>query len=140
MVINRWTLLFHEAIVGRLKSLADACRRARQSDLKNFRLNANVKIFAALAKLMLEVIPADWSRPQYRQGNTLGAEYRHWFRPRFFGAVGARARTCRRCSAPMPRLPTKKLQIGSSTARPDRSFTGRCRSPSCRRKARPQSG
>ncbi len=45
--------------------------------------DANVKLFTALAKLMLEVIPADPSRPEYRLGNTLGAEYRHWFRARF---------------------------------------------------------
>jgi toxin YhaV len=85
MVVNGWTLLFHEAIVGQLKNLADACQRARKTDPKNFRLNSNVKVFAALAKLMLEAIPADPSRPQYWLGNTLGADYRHWFRARFFG-------------------------------------------------------
>jgi toxin YhaV len=85
MVVNGWTILFHDAIVGQLKNLAEACRRARKADPKNFRLNANVKVFAALAKLILEVIPADPSRPEYRQGNTLGVEYRHWFRAKFFG-------------------------------------------------------
>jgi toxin YhaV len=85
MVVNGWTLLFHDAIVGQLKNLAEACQRARKADPKNFRLNANVKVFAALAKLVLEVIPADPSRPECRQGLTLGAEYRHWFRAKFFG-------------------------------------------------------
>jgi toxin YhaV len=85
MVVNGWTLLFHDTIVGQLKNLAEACRRARKADPKNFRLNANVKVFAALAKLILEAIPADPSRPEYRQGNTLGVEYRHWFRAKFFG-------------------------------------------------------
>lgn len=85
MVVNGWTLLFHEAIIGQMQSLADADRRARKADARHFRSNANVKLFAALAKLMLEVIPADPSRPEYRQGNTLGAAYRHWFRAKFFG-------------------------------------------------------
>jgi toxin YhaV len=85
MVVNGWTPLFHDAIVAQLKNLADSCQRARKADPKNFRLNANVKVFAALAKLTLEVIPADPSRPEYRQGNTLGVEYRHWFRAKFFG-------------------------------------------------------
>jgi toxin YhaV len=85
MVVNGWTLLFHEAIVGHLKNLANADQRARKADPKNYRSNANVKLFAALAKLMLEVIPADPGRPEYRQGHTLGAEYRHWFRAKFFG-------------------------------------------------------
>jgi toxin YhaV len=85
MVVNGWTLLFHQAIVGQLDTLASASRRARNADPQNFRSNANVKLFAALARLMLEVIPADPGRAEYRQGNTLGEEYRHWFRARFFG-------------------------------------------------------
>jgi toxin YhaV len=85
MVVNGWTLLFHQAIIGQLNSLAEASRRARKADPKGFRSNANVKLLAALARLMLEVIPADPSRPEYRQGNTLGADYRHWFRARFLG-------------------------------------------------------
>src|SRR5438128_4745395 len=80
MVVNGWTLLFHQALIGQVKTLADACQRARRADAKNFRSNANVKLFAALAKLML-----DPSRPEYRQGNTLGEAYRHWFRAKFFG-------------------------------------------------------
>jgi toxin YhaV len=68
-----------------VKNLADAYTRARKADPKTFRPNANVSLFAALAKLMLEIIPTDPSRPAYRQGNTLGEAYRHWFRVRFFG-------------------------------------------------------
>jgi len=34
---------------------------------------------------VLEIIPGDPSRPEYRQGNTLGGEYRHWLRAKFFG-------------------------------------------------------
>jgi hypothetical protein len=34
---------------------------------------------------MLDMIPADPSRREYRQGNTLGEAYRHWFRAKFFG-------------------------------------------------------
>jgi toxin YhaV len=85
MVVNGWTLLFHEALIGQVKTLADACRRAHRADAKNFRSNANVKLFAALAKLLPEIIPTDPTRPEYRQGNTLGEAYRHWFRVKFFG-------------------------------------------------------
>ncbi len=84
MVVNGWTLLFHEAIIGQVKKLADAYERARTAAPKGFRSNANVKLFVALAKLVLEIIPADPSRSEYRQGNTLGGEYRHWLRAKFF--------------------------------------------------------
>jgi toxin YhaV len=85
MIVNGWTLLFHEAVVGQVKRLAAASERARKADPKNFRSNANVKLFAAVGKLMLEVIPANPGRPEYRQGNTLGEGYRHWFRAKFLG-------------------------------------------------------
>jgi toxin YhaV len=85
MIVNGWTLLFHDAAVGQLERLADACERARQADPRNFQANANFKLFAALALLMLEIIPSDPTRPEYRQGNTPGPNYRHWFRAKFLG-------------------------------------------------------
>jgi toxin YhaV len=85
MLVNGWTLLFHDAVVGQLENLAEASERARQADPDNFHQNANVKLLAALAKLILDVIPADPSRVEFRQGNTLGSEYRHWFRAKFLG-------------------------------------------------------
>lgn len=85
MVVNGWTLLFHDAVIGQLRKLAGACERARKADPKNFRSNANVRLLAALAKLMLSAIPADPARAEHRQGNTLGEEYRHWFRAKLFG-------------------------------------------------------
>ena len=39
---------------------------------------------AAIAKLAFEVIPHDPVRAEYRQGNTLGDEHKHWFRAKFF--------------------------------------------------------
>jgi len=30
------------------------------------------------------VIPQDPSKPEYRQGTTLGADHKHWFRAKFF--------------------------------------------------------
>ncbi|MGH7037232.1 MAG: type II toxin-antitoxin system YhaV family toxin [Stellaceae bacterium] len=83
MVVNGWTLLFHEAIIGQLRNLAAAAKRARRADPQGYQGNANVKLLAALAKLMFEVIPTDPGRPEYRLGNTLGATYRHWFRAKF---------------------------------------------------------
>lgn len=85
MVVNGWTLLFHDALLGQIEKLSQALERARKADPKNFSANANVKLLAALAKLMLETIPADPARPEFRQGNTLGMEYRHWFRAKFLG-------------------------------------------------------
>ncbi|HEY3778937.1 MAG TPA: type II toxin-antitoxin system YhaV family toxin [Rhizomicrobium sp.] len=85
MLANGWTLLFHDAVLRQLSRLNEAAQRARRADPHGFRHNANVKLLAALAMLMFETIPVDPGRAEYRQGNTLGKEYRHWFRARFFG-------------------------------------------------------
>ncbi len=75
-----WTLLFHECVVEQLQKLHAAARRAEQNDPQGFASNANVKLFRALSQLMLEVVPGDPARDEYRQGNTLGPAYRHWRR------------------------------------------------------------
>jgi toxin YhaV len=84
MILNGWTLLSHGEINNQLRKLASEYERARKSDPEGFSSNANVKVFAALGKLMLETIPEDPTRPEYRQGNTLGNSNRHWFRAKFF--------------------------------------------------------
>src|SRR5690606_15476991 len=38
------------------------------------------KLLRALSQLILEVVPQDPAREEYRQGNTLGSAYRHWRR------------------------------------------------------------
>lgn len=83
-----WVLLFHECIVEQLQKLHAAAERAQRNDPDGFEQNANVKLFRALSRLILETVPGDPGRDDYRQGNTLGAAHRHWRRAR----VGRRFR------------------------------------------------
>lgn len=78
-----WTLLFHGMMIDQIRSLSEACARARASDPDGFRTNANVRVLAAVARLVLEVIPADPGKPDYRIGNAMGEAYRHWSRAKF---------------------------------------------------------
>jgi len=75
-----WTLLFHECVIGQLQRLHTAAQCAKAKDPQGFEGNANVKLFRALGRLMMEAIPSDPARAEYRQGNTLGTAYRHWRR------------------------------------------------------------
>jgi len=83
-----WTLLFHDCVAEQLQKLSAAADRAKEADPERFEGNANVKLFRALSQLILDVVPSDPSRDEYRQGNTLGAAYRHWRRAK----VGRRFR------------------------------------------------
>ena len=81
MKAKGWTLLFHDCMVGQLEKLAAAYKAYLDEGKK---ANANVKTFAAIAKLTLEEIPDNPGDKKFRQGKTLGEEYKHWFRAKFF--------------------------------------------------------
>ncbi|PPB85074.1 toxin YhaV [Mycetohabitans endofungorum] len=74
-----WNVLFHECLIEQLVKLHAATQRAQQQDPQGFESNANVRLlFDALSKLIFEAVPSDPNREEYRQGNTIGAEFRHW--------------------------------------------------------------
>lgn len=75
-----WSLLFHRCVLEQLERLKAASDKAIANSPQNALKNANVKLYAALAKLMLETIPSDPARDEYRQGNTMGPDFRHWRR------------------------------------------------------------
>ena len=75
-----WVLLFHGCVIEQLQKLHAATRRAQENAPEGFGSNANVKLFRALSQLMLDVVPSDPARDEYRQGNTLGPAHRHWRR------------------------------------------------------------
>jgi len=81
-VIQRhgWNLLFHDCLIEQLQKLDEAVRRAKTQDPHKFESNANVKLFNALSQLILETVPNDPNREEYRQENTMGTAFRHWRR------------------------------------------------------------
>lgn len=94
-----WILLFHDGIVEQLQKLHAASVRARRNDPTGYQGNANVRLFRALTRLMLEVVPSDPGRDEYRHGNTPGPAFRHWRRAtvgrrfRLFFRYDSKART-----------------------------------------------
>ncbi len=75
-----WNLLFHDCLIEQLQKLQTAAQRAQAQDPQGFESNANVKLFKALSQSILETVPNDPNREDYRQGNTMGAAFRHWRR------------------------------------------------------------
>ena len=75
-----WNLLFHDCLIEQLQKLHASVERAQVHDPAHFDSNANVKLFNALSQLILETVPGDPNREEYRQGNTMGPAFRHWRR------------------------------------------------------------
>jgi toxin YhaV len=81
-VIQRhgWNLHFHECLIEQLQKLHAAVERAKAQDPQGFESNANVKLFNALSQLIIDTVPNDPVRDEYRQGNSIRAAYQHWCR------------------------------------------------------------
>lgn len=83
MVINGWTIFAHPLLLDQLERAAAAVEAAKAADPQRYRGTAQAKLLAALRKLLFDTIPADPTRSEYRQGETLGNTRKHWFRAKF---------------------------------------------------------
>ncbi len=83
--VNGWQLFAHPLFLDQIEKLAGAVERARAKDPRGWRKSANAKLLAAVRQLVFETIPQDPTRPEYRQGGTLGDARKHWFRAKFGG-------------------------------------------------------
>ena len=83
-MINGWNLFAHPLFLKQLEELVVQVEHLRRKDPKNYKNKNASKRLAAIVKLVFEVIPQDPTRSDYRQGTTLGDDYKHWFRAKFF--------------------------------------------------------
>ena len=82
--INGWNIFAHSLFLEQFEELLTQVELLRQKDPQNYRKKNTTKRLAAIVKLVFEVIPQDPTRNEYRQGATLGEDYKHWFRAKFF--------------------------------------------------------
>ena len=84
LLIHGWTVFAHPLFLAQLAAFVQQVELLKQKDPVGYaKKNANKRL-AAITKLAFDVIPQDPTRPEYRQGNTLGDDYKHWLRAKFF--------------------------------------------------------
>jgi toxin YhaV len=84
LVINGWRIFAHPLFLSQVEDLMRQVEHLQQKDPANYHKKNATKRLAAIFKLSFETIPQDPTRSEYRQGHTLGDEYKHWFRAKFF--------------------------------------------------------
>jgi len=84
LVVNGWTLFAHSLFLEQTESLIKQVEKVRQKDPVNYKNRNATKRLTAIEKLAFEVIPQNPTLSEYREGNTLGSEHKHWFRAKFF--------------------------------------------------------
>lgn len=80
VVINDWTLYTYPAFKEYIRKLAIAVRKIKERNPEGWESNRIVSLYKAIARTCLVEVPNDPADIRYRQGNTLGKAYKHWFR------------------------------------------------------------
>lgn len=84
LVVHGWSVYAHPLFVAQVEALTAEVDALRQKDPTGYVRKNATKRLAAIHSLAFDVIPQDPTRPEYRQGGTLGAARKHWFRAKFF--------------------------------------------------------
>ena len=84
LVIHGWKIFAHPLFLQEVEELLTQVEQLREKHPLDYQKKNATKRLAAIAKLAFDVIPQDPTRRDYRQGTTLGDEYKHWFRAKFF--------------------------------------------------------
>ena len=82
--VNGWAIYAHPVFYDQFDELMEQVAALRQKDPAGYIKKNAFKRLAAIQKLVYDVIPQDPTRPEYRQGDTLGEAHKHWFRAKFF--------------------------------------------------------
>ena len=84
LAIHGWTVFAHPLFMAQVEALAQEVEVLKQKDPSGYVKKNATKRLAAISKLAFDVIPQNPTRAEYRQGATLGADRKHWFRAKFF--------------------------------------------------------
>jgi len=71
--------------LDQLEKLVEAVERDKKNDPDNYAKKSNAKLLKSISTIILERIPQDPTDKRYRLGDTLGEDYKHWFRDKFGG-------------------------------------------------------
>ncbi|WP_414550704.1 type II toxin-antitoxin system YhaV family toxin [Anabaena sp. CCY 0017] len=84
LVINGWNIFAHSLFLKQFEELLKQVEHLRQKYPQDYKKKNATKRLAAISKLAFDIIPQDPTRSDYRQGTTLGDDYKHWFRAKFY--------------------------------------------------------
>lgn len=93
--INGWKICFHACFLNQLEELIQKVSELKAAKPDEFMRKKEAKLLRAIERVIEECIASNPLDTEYRQGDTLGNEFRHWFRVKFLQQF----RLFYRCSA-----------------------------------------
>jgi toxin YhaV len=83
VIVNGWRLYTYPLFEQQLQELTDKVEALAVKDPIGYREHPAAKLLATIHRYIREIIPRDPNAAEFRQGNTLGPDNRHWFRAKF---------------------------------------------------------
>jgi toxin YhaV len=83
MQVNGWRLYLHPLFEQQLEKLTVQVEVLQAKDPAQYKEQPATKLLATINRYIREIIPREPNAAEFRQGNTLGADNRHWFRAKF---------------------------------------------------------
>jgi toxin YhaV len=84
VLVHGWHLFAHPLFLAQVQALAQQVETLQRKDPVGYVNKNATKRLSAITQLAFDTIPQDPTRSEYRQGNTLGGQHKHWFRAKFF--------------------------------------------------------
>jgi toxin YhaV len=83
MEAHGWRLFQYPLFEAQLKRLTEAVEHLSVTQPETYKDHPKTKLLATIYRHIKETIPRDPNAPEFRQGDTLGPDNRHWFRAKF---------------------------------------------------------
>ncbi|PIF07498.1 type II toxin-antitoxin system YhaV family toxin [Candidatus Pantoea floridensis] len=83
LVLNGWKIYFHSCFLEQMGSIAQAVADLKTAKPQEYQRKKETKLLRAIERVIEERIAADPLHVQFRQGDTPGDTYKHWFRAKF---------------------------------------------------------
>lgn len=79
-----WRIFFHSLFSEEYSRLIGEAEKLKNAQPDKYLGSRQAKMLAAVQRLVFEIVPRDPAAVEFRLGNTLGADHRHWRRAKFF--------------------------------------------------------
>ena len=83
MEVNGWRLFQYPLFENQLNTLTETVEQLSITQPETYRDHPKTKLLATIHTYVTENIPRNPNAPEFRQGDTLGPDNRHWFRAKF---------------------------------------------------------
>jgi toxin YhaV len=85
MEAHGWRLFAHPLFHAQMRKLSTRAQKLEFTDPSGYASHPVTKLPATINHYVKNAIPGNPNGQEFRQGNTLGADNRHWFRAKFHG-------------------------------------------------------